>query len=238
MSAPYGLDLSESCLRCKLRCAKFFCALPAASLASLEKIKFASLLPKGSTLFVAGQQPSGVYLVCAGKVKLCTRGKDRRTILIVKIAAGGELLGLHGCVTGAAHEFTAETVQPAQVVFFRRDDFLQFLRQDGQACMRAAQMLGRLCREAHEMLRSRRLKQPASRRLARLLLEVAASEGDRPGAVLDTGLSNKEIAQAIGMSRETVWRQVCDLRKSGIAILEGTILRIQDPAALKRLAGR
>jgi CRP-like cAMP-binding protein len=52
------------------------------------------------------------------------------------------------------------------------------------------------------------------------------------------GLTHKEIAQAIGMSRETVWRQLCEFRKNGIATLRGSILRIQDRAALARLAGR
>ena len=236
MSTPYGLNLAESCLTCKLRCWKFFCALPPASLAALERIKFSSLLPKRSTLFVAGQRPSGVHLVCAGRVKLWAKGKHRRT-MIVKVATEGELLGLHACVCGTAHEFTAETVQPSEVVFVRREDFLRFVQQDEHACMKSAETLARHRQEAYEMVRSRRLGQSARGRLARLLLEVAAGCG-RPGAVLDTGLTQTEIAQAIGMSRETVWRQVCELRKRGIAILEGTILRVQDSAALKRLAGR
>lgn len=237
MRSPYGLDLVESCLRCKLRCEKFFCALPAASLATLEKIKFASLLPKASTLFVAGQNAIGVHLVCAGKVKLWSRAKKGRGILIVKIAAAGELLGLHACVGRTPHEFSAETVQASEVVFFRRDDFLQFLQRDEHACLKAAEMLARHCQQADEIVRSRRLRHPASRRLARLLLEVAAAECDGAGMLLDTGLTYTEIAQAIGMSRETVWRQVCDFRKRGIAALDGTMLRIQDAAALKRLAG-
>ena len=41
MSSPYGLQITENCLICKLRHSGFFCDLPKASLQDLEKIKYA-----------------------------------------------------------------------------------------------------------------------------------------------------------------------------------------------------
>ena len=51
-------------------------------------------------------------------------------------------------------------------------------------------------------------------------------------------LTHKEMAQAIGMSRETVWRKLAEFRSRGIAILNGSVLLIQNKAELQRLAGR
>jgi CRP/FNR family transcriptional regulator len=238
MSSPYGLELVESCLGCKLPCGESFCALPQQSLAAFEKIKLANLLPKGSTLYVAGQKPAGVFLVCVGKVKLCTDGSNGRT-MIVRIAGPGEVLGLHACVLGTAHEFTAETVQASQIVFVRVEDLLAFLKKDDQACWKAAQVLSRECQEAHKIIRGVGLAHSASEKLARLMLDISAiGQATRDGIRVDVALTHKEIAQAIGMSRETVWRKLNEFRKKGLAILEGSTLLIQNTAGLKRLAGR
>ena len=52
MSSPYGLQITENCLICKLREAGFFCDLPKDTLQDLEKIKYASGYPQGAVLFV------------------------------------------------------------------------------------------------------------------------------------------------------------------------------------------
>ena len=127
MSSPYGLQITENCLICKLRQSSYFCNLPKASLEGLEKIKYASAFPQGAVLFVEGQAPRGVYIVCAGRVKLTTTSRDGKT-LILRIAQAGEVLGLHGTVSGKPYELTAETLQPCQLDFIKRDDFLSFCK--------------------------------------------------------------------------------------------------------------
>jgi CRP/FNR family transcriptional regulator, cyclic AMP receptor protein len=99
MSTPYGIQISENCLLCKLRQTGFFCDLPKASLEELEKVKYASSYPQDAVLFVEGQAPRGVYLICSGRVKLSTTSRDGKT-LILRIARAGEVLGLHATVSG------------------------------------------------------------------------------------------------------------------------------------------
>ena len=64
MGTPYGLELAENCLYCKLRNDSFFCGLPKAPLEAFEKIKFTAAYPAGAVLFVEGQSPRGVYMLC------------------------------------------------------------------------------------------------------------------------------------------------------------------------------
>ncbi|MBZ5567676.1 MAG: Crp/Fnr family transcriptional regulator [Acidobacteriia bacterium] len=238
MPSPYGLKLVESCVTCKLRNHTFFCSLPRSSLVHLDTLSLANLLPKGSILFVAGQKPGGVHILCAGKVKVCTqRGNGK--LAMVKIAGPGEVLGLHACIGGTVHEFTAETVEPSHIVFVRGDDFKQFLSQNEVACWKAAQILSRDCHEAYEIIRSGGGARSGSAKLARLLLDIAVigkPHGDEIEVVLP--LTHKEMAQAIGMSRETVWRKLVEFRHRGIAILKGSVLLIHNKAELQRLAGR
>ena len=119
----------------KLRAEKIFCNLPNAALQALESIKYTTAYPKGAVLFVEGQAPRGVFILCRGRVKLSICSSDGKT-LILKIAGPGELLGLSACVTDKPYEATVETLSPCQVNFIRREDFLQLLHEDAEACLR------------------------------------------------------------------------------------------------------
>lgn len=237
MTSPYGLQVTENCLICKLRHAGFFCDLPKASLDDLEKIKYASAYPQGAVLFVEGQGPRGVYIVCSGRVKLSTTSRDGKT-LILRIAEAGEVLGLHAAVSGKPYELTAETLQPSQLDFIRREEFLKFLEHHGDACLHAAQHLSENCQNAYEMIRSLGLSHSVSEKLARLLLEWAADgETTKEGIRIKISLTHEEIAQLIGTSRETVTRVLGEFREKQLAQLRGSTLMIRNKAGLEKLIG-
>jgi CRP/FNR family cyclic AMP-dependent transcriptional regulator len=235
MSSPYGLQITENCVICKLRHSGFFCDLPKNSIEDLDRVKYASAFPQGAVLFVEGQPPRGVYIVCSGRVKLSTTSRDGKT-LILRIAQAGEILGLHATVAGKPYELTAETLQSSQLDFVRRDDFLKFLQNHGDACLNAAQHLSQNCQSAYEMIRSLGLSHSVSEKLARLLLEWADSaEATEEGLRIKVSLTHEEIAQLIGTSRETVTRVLGEFRDKQLAQLRGSTLVIQNKAGLERL---
>ena len=237
MGTPYGIQITENCVFCKLRNSGFFCNLPKPTLEELEKIKYASAYPPGAVLFVEGQAPRGVYIVCNGRVKLSTTSRDGKT-LILRIAQAGEILGLHATVSGRPYELTAEALQACQLDFVRRDDFLRFLQEHGDACLHAAQHLSRNCQSAYEVIRSLGLSHSVSEKLARLLLEWA-SDGEHTddGIRIKISLTHEEIAQLIGTSRETVTRVLSEFREKKIAKLRGSTLMIMNKAGLEQLVG-
>src|SRR5437660_12587456 len=113
MSAPYDLPITESPVT-KLRHPIFLGDLPRKSLQELDRIKFANAFPAGAVLFVEGQSPRGIYVICSGRVKLTATSREGKT-LILRIAEAGEVLGLHGTVSGKPYELSAETLQPCQL---------------------------------------------------------------------------------------------------------------------------
>jgi CRP/FNR family transcriptional regulator, cyclic AMP receptor protein len=237
MDSPYGLQIIENCVLCKLRHAGFFCDLPKQSLDDMEKIKYASGYPQGAILFVEGQSPRGIYIICSGRVKLSTTSRDGKT-LILRIAEEGEVLGLHGCVSGKPYDLTAETLQPCQLDFIKRDDFLKFLQNHGDACLNAAQHLSQNCQNAYEMIRSLGLSHSVSEKLARLLLEWSSDgEKTKEGIRIKVSLTHEEMAQLIGTSRETVTRVLGEFREKNLAQLRGSTLLIKNKAALEQLVG-
>ena len=237
MLSPYGLDIVESCLTCKLREDRLFCDLDTASLQAFENIKYATAYPKGAVLFVEGQSPRGIFVLCKGRVKLSICATDGKT-LILKIAEPGEVLGLSASVSGKAYELTAETIDPCQVNFIKREDFLRFLKDHSDACFKVAEQLSDKYNNACHEVRSLGLSHSAVEKLAKLLLDWSSRNGEasKQEPRLKMVLTHEEIAQMIGTSRETVTRLFADLKKRQIVQSKGSTLHIRNKAALKVLA--
>jgi CRP/FNR family transcriptional regulator len=235
--SPYGLPIIDHCSTCKLRGSSFFCELSRESILALDRVKQTNSYPEGAVVFVEGQAARGVYVVCQGQVKLMTTNRDGKT-LILKIAQAGEVLGLHSVISGTVHEFTVETLQPCQLVFISRDDFVKFLREHGDACLHAAQHLSRDCQSAYDSIRSIGLSHSVSEKLARLLLQWSA-EGKLVDGTIRTklALTHEEIAQLIGSSRETVTRALGELKRRKVAELNGSTLLVRNKADLQAMAG-
>jgi CRP/FNR family transcriptional regulator, cyclic AMP receptor protein len=108
-------------------------------------------------------------------------------MLVLRIVKPGEVFGLHAIVTGKPYELTAETIQPSQLTFVDGREFLQFLKEHGDACVRAAQHISRDCHEAYEVVRSIGLSNSVSERVAKFLLESATDGRVTYGAVRAQG---------------------------------------------------
>ena len=218
-----------------MRADKIFCNLPVPSVQALENIKYTTAYPKGAVLFVEGQAPRGVFILCRGRVKLSICSSDGKT-LILKIAEPGELLGLSASVSGKPYELTAETLDPCQVNFVKREDFLRFLREHNEVCLRVAEQLSDKYNTACHEIRALGLSHSAAEKLAKLLLEWSSKNGDtrQPGRMKLT-LTHEEIAQMIGTSRETVTRLFADFKKRQFIQLKGSTLVIRNRAALETL---
>jgi len=234
---PYGLDIIESCLSCKTRAEHIFCDLSGAALQTFETMRYLIEYPKGAVLFVEGQAPRGIFVLCKGRVKLSISSSDGKT-LILKMAEPGEVLGLSANVSGTAYELTAETVDECQVNFVKREDFQRLLREHGDACLRVAEQLSDKYHAACREIRAIGLPHSAAEKLAKLLLEWSGRNGEAAKAEprVKLTLTHEEMAQMIGTSRETVTRLFATLKKRQIVQTKGSTLLIRNKTALKALA--
>jgi len=235
--SPYGLPIIDQCAKCTLREDNFFCSLSPETRRDLDAIKHTTSYPEGAIVFVEGQSARGIYLVCQGRAKLTTTNRDGKT-LILRIAQPGEILGLHSVISERSHEVTVETLQPCQLAFVSREDFIRFLKTHGDACLQAAKHLSRDCQSAYNSIRSMGLSHSAVEKLAHLLLDWADGAKSADGSIrVKLALTHEEISQLIGISRETVTRLLGDLKRQQISELKGSTLIVRNLSALQRLAG-
>ena len=225
MPSPYNLEVEYNCGECRVRSERLFCNMSDSTVEALDTVKFTGLYPKGSLLFVEGEDPRGIFILCSGKAKLTTSSTEGKT-LIVKIAEPGEVLGASATILGKPYEVSAETIEPSQLNFIKRDDFLKFLGGHADACMHTAQQLSEKYHSAQREIRSLGLSQTTAEKLARLLLDWCAKSGEvtTKGIRLKVLLTHEEIAQMIGTTRETVTRLLSDLKRKKIIDVKGSSL--------------
>ena len=235
MRAPYGLNIIDNCLSCPVREEHLFCNLPLLALKKLNEIKSTAVYPKSTTLFIEGQQPRGVFVLCAGKAKLFTSSSEGKTI-ITKLSEAGDVLGLNATISNRPYEVTAEMTEPGQANFIARDALLQFLREYGDVALRVAEQLSRNYYAAYEEIRTLGLTSSPSEKFAKLLLSWSPNTGNaNEPSHLTLTLTHEEIGEMIGTTRETVSRLFSDFKKKQLVQLKGSTLIIRNKPALEKM---
>ena len=238
MKMPYGLDIIENCSECANTNPTFFCGFSPAVLRALDQVSQKSTLPAGAVLFVEGQAPRGMFILCAGKVNLSTTSREGK-ILILKSAEAGEALGLSATISGMGYETTAETATPCHLSFVDRKHFLDLMESHSEIGVHSAQCLSRDFRSAYRDIHDLVLTRSSAGKLARLLLSQSSRREEGPDhdvARLHSTMTHEEMAQRIGASRETVTRLLSDLRRKQLIGLDGPTLVIRNRSALEALA--
>jgi CRP/FNR family cyclic AMP-dependent transcriptional regulator len=237
MKTPYGLQLIEDCIACPMLRDRVFCNLPTDALRRLDAISSPSSYPRGAVLFVEGQEPRGVYVLCIGRVKLFGVSATGKTA-IFRIAEAGELIGLPSTLSDKPYEVTAEALEPTQANFIRREDFLAFLRENGSAALRVAEMLSSIYHATCQEIRYLGLSTSSMEKLARFLLDLKPVKNSGAGETrVSLTLTHEEIASMIGTSRETVSRLFTKLKSKHLIELHGSTLVIPKKEALLELVG-
>jgi CRP/FNR family transcriptional regulator, cyclic AMP receptor protein len=228
---PYGFEPSESCQSCKLRASGFFCQMAPEALADFNAVRSTATYPDGTVLFLERQEARGVFVLCAGEVKLSISSSAGKT-LILRIAKAGEILGLTAVMSGRSYEVTAETLHPCQIAFVRRDDFLRLLDKHPVMHHGVTNQLMSLYSGACQQLRTVGLGATAPEKLARLLLDWSADSHQ-----VKVPLTHEEIAEFVGTTRETVTRTLSEFKTKNLVRVQGSTLTIADRPALEAVGG-
>jgi CRP/FNR family cyclic AMP-dependent transcriptional regulator len=226
----------QSCLQCKARKPGWFCSLSAQSLADLDAMSTHTILPIGNILFTEGQASRSVSVVCAGQVKLTKSSRDGRTLL-VKIARPGAVLGLSAALSKMPYEVTAQAIERTQLATFPQQHFLNFIQQDAEASLHAAESLSNEYRSALADASRLALSTSIAGRVAHLLLELVVENETIQDAQpkIHMSLRHEDLASMVGSSRESITRVLNGLRRNGIISIKGADMTIHSKEALEVL---
>ena len=233
----YNFRIIEDCTKCAFREHRLFCDLPANALAKLQDIKATAVYPRGTLLCLEGQAPRGIFVLCTGRAKLVTTSSEGKSI-ILRIAEPGEVLGLTAAISNSPYEATVETLEPSQANFISQTDFVHFLKDYPEVGLKVANQLTHNCQCAYAEIRSIGLSNSVPEKIAKLVLKWAdqplPAAGRKPHEIaFRVTLTQEEIAQFVGTTRETVSRVLSDFRKKGWLRIKGVVWTILNKDALE-----
>jgi len=209
---------------------------PLRAIPGIDRVSRSRIYPRGAVVFHEGHSARGIYVLSSGRAKVSISSADGRKV-IIRIATGGEVLGLYAGLTGRPFEATAEMVEGGRIDFISRQDLLNLLGQQSFG-LDLVEMFSRQFSDFVDHTRMLALSETALEKLARLILKWGQDFGERTseGIQVRIALTQEEIAQIIGASRETVTRLFSVLKRDQIIRVKRDALWIRDNDALASLA--
>jgi CRP/FNR family cyclic AMP-dependent transcriptional regulator len=177
----------------------------------------------GNTIIVSeGDRADCLYVIFSGNVKFFVTGDDGRRV-VLGTQGSGEYFGEISLNEGV-RSASAMTIEPCRIGLLQRGRFLELLTAHPETALALINHLVQRTRSLTERVRDLALLDVYGR-LAKLLLSVAREQEGR--LVVGPGMTQQEMGERIGASREMVSRILKDLKAGGYVRAEGRRLVIQ-----------
>jgi CRP/FNR family transcriptional regulator len=185
-------------------------------------------------IFREGDASDTCYVVRKGHARAVRENADGRTIALAHFGPG-DIFGELAMFDDERRSATVETLDSVDAVAVAGSDMRRLLREHPDIAVKLVIALGRRLREANERL-SRQSFQTVQSRVAVVLgqlVEQAQSEGAGPRDAL-VRVTQADIAQLAGSSRESASRFLAVLERAGIITQGRGRITVHDPEALRR----
>lgn len=226
----------ENDVQDRLRTAPLFAALDDDAASALRSSMVDQRLAKGDVLFSEGEPGEKLYILESGKIKLSHTSGDGRESIIAVLGAG-EMLGELSLFDPGPRTATAIAVTNTKVLSMSHEALLPWLvgRPDLAVALLAA--LARRLRRTNEALADLVFSDVPGR-VAKALLELGSKFGEESpdGLLVHHELTQEELAQLVGASRETVNKALADFSQRGWLRIEQRSVTLLDVDRLDRRA--
>ena len=184
-------------------------------------------------IFLKGSPGAAMMVVLRGRVRIAATGADGREITL-NIIEEGEVFGEIALLDGKERTADAVAATDCELMVIERRTFLPFVQSRPDIPMRLlAVMCGRLRRTTQQVEDLSFLGLP--HRLAKLLVHLADTQGRRTneGVRITVRLSQRELGNMVGTSRESINKQLNQWQKEGLIGMEDGAIVLRDADALR-----
>jgi CRP-like cAMP-binding protein len=215
-----------------LRQHPLFRELPAPIIERLGAYMKTRKVPRGTAIFAKGDPGTGLLGVLAGSVRISVASADGRDIVLT-IIQKGEIFGEIALLDGHPRTADATAVSDCELATIERREFVQFLRNQPEVMLKFVEILcARLRRTSEQVQDVTFLNLPT--RLAKALLRMIAD--DSSSQRRKVAITQREISQIIGRSRESTNKQLRVWQKRGWIRLERGGVTVLAPDKLTEIA--
>jgi CRP-like cAMP-binding protein len=189
-----------------------------------------------ATIFQKGDPGNSMMAVVTGRVKICTYSADGKELVLNIIDRGG-LFGEIAVLDGQPRSGDAVAIEDTELLVLERARLMPFLTANPEIPTRLIAVLCQRLRQTSEALEDALLRDAPSR-VARGLLRLAGTFGkqEAAGLRLDIKLSQQQIGNLIGISRESINKHIVDWTRARYLEVNNGFITIRDKAALESLS--
>lgn len=188
---------------------------------------------RGDIIFQKDESGQSLFIIESGSVRIYmpgTQGAD----LTLAVMGPGDFFGDLSLLDDRPRSASAVAGTDAVLLSLERSDFSSLLRARPDAALAVLATIARRLRETDQTASDLAFLDVQGR-LARKLLDLGEANGAQrdDGIVLPSGLTQEDLANMIGVTRESVNRNLSVFRRLGLIAREGRKIIIRDPAGLR-----
>jgi len=219
-----------------LRRVAYFRRLPLAELEVLARRCRPRVLKRGEHAFEAGDACPGLLVIAEGAIEMrqvSPRGREQ----VLHAEGAGATLGEAPLFDGGGYVASAVAIEPTRLLLVPRDAVLALCRRQPAVALSMLEAMARRVRRFAALVEDLAFRQ-VTERLARHIEAAVAAAGlsCAPGAMLDLGLTQEQLAARLGTVRELVSRAFRQLERSGALKRTRSRVVIRDPERLAEIA--
>lgn len=214
---------------------ELFRDLPPAALDKIAALARRRHFSAGEIIFLQGDPGDSLYGVVSGSVRITAGGADGKHIQLNAFAAG-ECFGEIALLDGDPRSGTATAESDTELIVIERSPLLVLLDNEPQLSRHLITVLCRRLRQTARLAEDAVL-QGVPARLAKRLLELGTGSADQDEAGFQVKVTQGQLAQSLGTSRQIVNRYLQEWSRQGIVESSRGCVRIRDIEAL-RTAGQ
>ncbi len=217
-----------------VRRAPLFSALDDASAASLRSSMENVKLGKGTVLFSEGDIGDHLYVIVEGKLKLGTSSGDGRENLL-SVLGPGEMFGELSLFDPGPRTATATAVTDVRLLSLGHDKVIPWVTEHPQVALDLLGRLSQRLRRTNEVVGDLVFSDVPGR-VAKALIDLGERFGKETpeGLYVNHDLTQEELAQLVGASRETVNKALADFAGRNWIRLDGRAVLILDVERLSK----
>jgi CRP/FNR family cyclic AMP-dependent transcriptional regulator len=179
-----------------------FRGLPKATLERIAALAVRRVCEDGRVIFLQGDPGDSLCGVVSGRVRISTSRPGGKEIFL-NVIGPGDTFGEIALLDGLTRTATATAIGRTELTIIPRGAFLVLLRAEPQLALHVIQLLCKRVRWTAELMQDSALLSVAPR-LAKRLLSLARQQGRDTPAGTALALSQEELAQFLGLSRQVV----------------------------------
>ncbi len=211
-----------------VRKAPIFSGLDEAAASSLRTSMSLVKLRKGQSLFKEGDDGDHLFIVSNGKVKLGTKSPDGRENLLM-ILGPGDMFGDLSLFDSGPRTATATAVTDTKLLSLGQDKVIPWVKEHPEVSLHLLARLASRLRRTNEVVGDLVFSDVPGR-VAKALIDLGVKFGEKreEGLFVNHDLTQEELAQLVGASRETVNKALADFAQRGWLRLEARSVMILD----------